>query len=196
MKVGDEVGVLVIPGIELTTSEDIHAVCLFPTLEKALAFSDYVDQNRIHIKNKAQIYGRQVLMNEKDEEIGEIEDLMEKVRSYPCGVLYQSISQIEDSFDIEGMFEAGHTHAMLSQRIHKAVKPILGESFLHLSCGGCHLCEVCAKKTGEPCRQPENALAGLEGYGVDVYKTTMGTDLKYINGADTVTYFGMVLLSE
>jgi hypothetical protein len=36
----------------------------------------------------------------------------------------------------------------------------------------------------------------LEGYGVDVYKTTMGTDLKYINGADTGTYFGMVLLSE
>ena len=85
---------------------------------------------------------------------------------------------------------------MLSQRIHKAVKPLLGEDFLHLSCGGCHLCETCAKITGEPCRQPENAPAGLEGYGVDVYKTTMGTDLKYINGADTVTYFGMVLLSE
>ena len=28
MKVGEEVGVLVIPGMELTTSEDIHAVCL------------------------------------------------------------------------------------------------------------------------------------------------------------------------
>ena len=76
MKVGDEVGVLVIPGMELTTSEDIHAVCLFPTLEKALAFSEYVDQNRIHVKNKAQIYGRQVIMNENDEEIGEIEDLL------------------------------------------------------------------------------------------------------------------------
>ena len=76
MKVGDEIGLLVIPGMELTTSEDIHAVCLFPTLEKALAFSDYVDQNRIHIKNKAEIYGRQVIMNENDEEIGEIEDLL------------------------------------------------------------------------------------------------------------------------
>lgn len=76
MKVGDEVGVLVIPGMELTTAEDIHAVCLFPTLEKALAFSNYVDENRIHIRNKAGIYGRQVIMNEEDEEIGEIEDLL------------------------------------------------------------------------------------------------------------------------
>lgn len=76
MKVGEEVGLLVIPGMELTTAEDIHAVCLFPTLEKALAFSQYVDSNRIHIKNKAEIYGRQVIMNENDEETGEIEDLL------------------------------------------------------------------------------------------------------------------------
>ncbi len=76
MKVGDAVGVLVIPGMELTTSEDIHAVCLFPTLDAALAFSDYVDQNRIKVKNKAQIYGRQVIMNEDDEEIGEIGHLL------------------------------------------------------------------------------------------------------------------------
>ena len=76
IKVGEEVGLLVIPGMELTTSEDIHTVCLFPTLKKALNFSQYVDENRIHVKNKAEIYGRQVIMNENDEEIGEIEDLL------------------------------------------------------------------------------------------------------------------------
>ena len=76
MKVGEEVGVLVVPGMELTTAEDIHAVCLFPTLESALAFSDYVDSHRIKVKNKAQIYGRQVIMDESDEERGEIEHLL------------------------------------------------------------------------------------------------------------------------
>ena len=76
MKVGEENGLLVIPGMELTTSEDIHAVCLFPTLEKALEWNDYVDQNRIKIKNKPDIYGRQVIMNENDEETGEIEALL------------------------------------------------------------------------------------------------------------------------
>ena len=76
MKVGDEAGVLVMPGMELTTAEDIHAVCLFPTLDAALAFSDYVDNNRIKIRNKPVIYGRQVIMDENDEEIGEIEHLL------------------------------------------------------------------------------------------------------------------------
>lgn len=76
IKVGEAVGVLVIPGMELTTAEDIHAVCLFPTLEQALGFSEYVDAHRIKVKNKAEIYGRQVIMNEDDEEIGEIEHLL------------------------------------------------------------------------------------------------------------------------
>ena len=76
IKVGEQVGLLVIPGMELTTAEDIHAVCLFPDLDKALAFSSYVDEHRIKVRNKAEIYGRQVIMNENDEEISEIEHLL------------------------------------------------------------------------------------------------------------------------
>lgn len=76
MKAGKKNGVLVIPGMELTTAEDIHAVCLFPTLEAALSWDAYVDSHRIKIKNKPDIYGRQVIMNERDEETGEIEPLL------------------------------------------------------------------------------------------------------------------------
>ena len=61
MAVGREIGLLVIPGMEMTTSEDIHAVCLFPDLEKALAWSDYVDAHRIKVKNRVNIYGEQIM---------------------------------------------------------------------------------------------------------------------------------------
>ena len=40
----------------------------------------------------------------------------------------------------------------------------------------------------------QNAI--LEGYGIDVFNTTKDTPLKYINGENTVTYFGIVLLTE
>ncbi|MEE0956671.1 MAG: PHP domain-containing protein [Ruminococcus sp.] len=76
IRAGKENGVLVIPGMELTTSEDIHAVCLFPDLEHALGWNDYVDSHRIKVKNKPDIYGRQVIMNAQDEEVGEIEHLL------------------------------------------------------------------------------------------------------------------------
>lgn len=129
-------------------------------------------------------------------EIGRIEDLIAQVRSFPHAVLYQTIGTLEDSYDIEGMFAAGHIHALTSQRIQDAAKQLFHQPFLHLTCGGCHLCDVCAKVVDEPCRQPERALSSLEGYGIDVYNTTKNTDLKYTNGQNTVTYFGMVLFGE
>jgi len=129
-------------------------------------------------------------------DIGPIDILMEQVRAYPRGLWYQSIAKIEDSFDIEGMFAAGEEHARLSQRIQQNVSALLEKPFLHLSCGGCHLCPTCAKVAGEPCRMPNKALSSLEGYGVDVYQTTKNTPLLYINGQDTVTYFGIVLFAE
>ena len=36
----------------------------------------------------------------------------------------------------------------------------------------------------------------MEAAGVDVYNTTRDTPLKYINGQNTVTYFGLVLFDE
>lgn len=128
--------------------------------------------------------------------IGPIEQLIADVRCYPKALWYQSITPIEDSYDIEGMFRAGNAHAQLSQRIQYSIQPVLSSGFLHLSCGGCHLCPTCAKVTDELCRFPDKALSSLEGYGIDVYNTTKSTTLKYINGQNTVTYFGMVLYME
>lgn len=125
-------------------------------------------------------------------DIGDIDTLMDRVRSYSHGLLYQTIYEIEDSFDIEGMSEASTRHAQVSQRVNEAVKPVLS-NLLHLSCGGCHLCSRCARLDGAPCRMPDQALPPMEGYGIDVYQTTKPTELKYINGQNTVTFFGIVL---
>ncbi|MBQ4128966.1 MAG: PHP domain-containing protein [Ruminococcus sp.] len=76
IKVGKENGLCVIPGMELTTAEEIHVVCLFPTLEKANAFNDYVKAHQMQFENRADIYGRQVIMNENDEEIEEVKNLL------------------------------------------------------------------------------------------------------------------------
>lgn len=127
---------------------------------------------------------------------GDIEELMEKVRSYPHAILYQTVGQIEDSYDFEGMTEVGQDHKRLSQKIRRTIKPLMDVDYLHLSSGGCSLCVKCAKLTNEPCRHPEEALSSMEGYGIDVYNTTRDTDLKYINGQNTVTYFGIVLFAE
>ena len=126
-------------------------------------------------------------------ELPDVADVMAKIKSYSRVLWYQSVSSIEDSFDIEGMLEAGQNHVRLSQRLRDMVVDSLPENALHLSCGGCRLCPKCAKEDGKPCRMPEKAMASLEGYCVDVYNTTKDTPLKYINGQNTVTYFGAIL---
>jgi len=75
MEVGKEAGVIVVPGMELTTAEEIHVVCLFPDLEAAQAFSAYVHDHLPPIQNRKDIYGNQLFRNASDEVTGE-EDLL------------------------------------------------------------------------------------------------------------------------
>lgn len=63
-------GVIPIAGMELTTSEDVHLVCLFPTLGKAMEFDKEIENHRMPIKNRPELFGEQLIMNGEDEIIG------------------------------------------------------------------------------------------------------------------------------
>ena len=76
LKAGEEAGMTVVPGMELCTSEEIHAVCLFPDLKKALEFSDYVKSTMPPVKNDASIFGEQLIMDSTDRIIGNEEILL------------------------------------------------------------------------------------------------------------------------
>ena len=69
-------GIIPIAGMELTTAEDIHAVCLFERLEDALAFNEEVDTRRMRVKNREEIFGEQLILDEEDNVIGREEDLL------------------------------------------------------------------------------------------------------------------------
>ena len=72
MEVGKATGVTVVPAMELETAEEIHVLCLFPTLEAAEAF----DMEQVHpalpdVKNDIKIFGHQYFMDKEDRIIGE-----------------------------------------------------------------------------------------------------------------------------
>ncbi len=69
-------GIIAVAGMELTTAEEIHVVCLFEELNKAMQFSEEIDSRRIKIKNRADIFGEQLIMGENDEVIGQEEHLL------------------------------------------------------------------------------------------------------------------------
>ena len=76
MKAGEEAGLLVLPGMELCTAEEAHVVCLFETLEGAMGFDAYVYGHMPHVKNKAEIFGQQRILDENDELVGLEENLL------------------------------------------------------------------------------------------------------------------------
>lgn len=72
----EKYGIIPIAGMELTTSEDIHTVCLFENLSDALKFDAYIDTQRVKIKNRPEFFGEQLILNEEDELIGKEDFLL------------------------------------------------------------------------------------------------------------------------
>lgn len=69
-------GIIGIPGMELTTAEEIHMLCLFDELEKAMGFSLEIEKHRFPIKNKPEIFGEQLILDAEDNVIGTEENLL------------------------------------------------------------------------------------------------------------------------
>lgn len=65
-KAAEEYGVLFIPGLELTTAEEVHVQCLFPYVENALEFDKLVYKHLIKVENNPEIFGEQLIFDEFD----------------------------------------------------------------------------------------------------------------------------------
>lgn len=76
MAVGEQSGVLVVPAMELTTKEDIHVLCLLPSLEQAEAFREYVYARLPQRKNRPKAFGHQYVMDAQDEILEEEPQLL------------------------------------------------------------------------------------------------------------------------
>jgi predicted metal-binding protein len=128
--------------------------------------------------------------------VGPVDQLIAKAKTYRLALVYQTVDELEDSYDFEGMMEAGQRMNQLTQRIRGSFPDTFGTDALHLGAGGCRQCSVCAKQENKPCRFPEKALASLEAYGINVSHLAKLADMNYINGQNTVTYFGAVLFGH
>lgn len=129
-------------------------------------------------------------------DIGPIDELMAKVKTFDKVLVYQSVGELEDSYDFEGMMEVAERHNKLVQMLWDLTDEMGRTDALHLGAGGCRVCSVCGKKTGEPCRNPKRAMGSLEAYGINCSDLAAQAGMKYINGQNTVTYFGAVFLKD
>ena len=129
-------------------------------------------------------------------DIGDADELISDAKSFAHALIMQTVDKLEDSYDIEGMQNASINHNALVRKIPIELEHLLPGPVLKLGAGGCHTCPRCAKLSDTPCRSPEKVVAPMEAYGISVSELASICKLNYINGQNTVTYFGAILFGS
>lgn len=90
-KLVEEAGILLVPAIEITTAEEAHVLSLFPDLESALAMSDELYEALPPVRNKPDIFGAQIIMDEDDNPTGELTKLLINATRFPIGEVFKRV---------------------------------------------------------------------------------------------------------
>ena len=111
MEMAKEYNILAIPGMEICTIEEVHVICLFPTLDKAMDFDKYVYERLIQIPNKEEIFGKQQIYNKEDQIVGTVPFLL--------------INSVDISFDYLWELVRGYDGVMFPAHIDKSTNSLL-----------------------------------------------------------------------
>ncbi|MBR8534140.1 PHP domain-containing protein [Carboxylicivirga sediminis] len=101
-KVGQQKGVTVFCGVEVTTKEEVHCLTFFENFEKLDAFQVYLDKHLPEIPNDPERFGHQVWVDVNEEILGQEERLL-------ISAIEQSIDEVEDKVrELDGLFIPAH----------------------------------------------------------------------------------------
>lgn len=101
-KLGQKVGLTVVPGCEITSREEVHSLALFENFEELAAFQEYLDRHLTMIQNNADIFGYQVVVDEN-------EAILEEIDHYLGTSLDVSLEEVEQKVhELRGIFIPAH----------------------------------------------------------------------------------------
>lgn len=123
--------------------------------------------------------------------VGTYEECKSAIEKYSQIFVFSTLHQLEDSYDFEGMMEGKERHNEICLNVVKLFKEHYEKEALILAAERCEKCETCTYPDA-PCRFPEDTYPSIESYGVEVNRLAKTIGINYINGANTVTYFGAI----
>lgn len=75
-KIAEQVDILLIPGIEVCTNEEVHILCLFEDFDACMEFGELLYKYLPPISNKPEIFGEQLILDHTDQIIGNLDKLL------------------------------------------------------------------------------------------------------------------------
>lgn len=127
--------------------------------------------------------------------VGTYEECKAAIQQYNDMFVFTTLHQLEDSYDFEGMMEGKDRHNEICQDVIRLFKQYYLEDTLILAAERCSKCASCTYPDA-PCRFPDETYPSIESYGVEVNRLAKTVGVNYINGANTVTYFGCICFNR
>lgn len=125
---------------------------------------------------------------------GSLEECARKVSRFRHGILVQTVGELEDELDGEGMMDAEHLHKEHFLRMNGELRKSHSQ-VLALGAGCCTICKTCTCPDA-PCRFPERQISSMEAYGLVVLEVCKANHLPYYYGKCTISYTGCFLYND
>lgn len=123
---------------------------------------------------------------------GSLEDCGMRLRQYSEGILVQTVGELEDPLDGEGMMEAERLHKEHFMQLETVLRTHYPR-LLPIGAGTCTRCKSCTYPDA-PCRFPDQSFASMEAYGMLVTQICQDNQLSYYYGPNTIAYTSCFLL--
>ena len=94
MSVAQQVGIRVIPAMEVETAEEIHVLTLFPDLASAKTVAKLVYDALPNVDNREDIFGQQVYLDDEDRVLGYEKKLLISPTSLSVDELFESVLSV------------------------------------------------------------------------------------------------------
>ncbi len=101
-KAAQDSGLVVMPGMELQTQEEVHTLCLFDTLEQAQALQEWVDTHLPDMENNPEFFGEQFVVDETGDFIRREERMLLTSANVSLGEAWHKVN------DLGGLFIPAH----------------------------------------------------------------------------------------
>lgn len=98
MEVGKKLGITVIPAMEVETEESVHILTLYPSLSAAEEVANAVYNALPDIKNRPEIFGRQIIMDSCDNITGFEEKLLISPAAISINSLFDMVTAVGGLF--------------------------------------------------------------------------------------------------
>lgn len=122
---------------------------------------------------------------------GQISECEAKMKKYSHGILVQTVGEIEDSLDFEGIMMVKEEHDKRFNACADALRNEL-DDMLILGDGGCQKCKECTYPDS-PCRFPQKANSSMEAFGLLVNDVCKKNNVAYNYGPEKMCYTGCFL---